>query len=80
MMTAGLHDVLVVVESPAKARTIASLLKQVEGGRFDGHKVHACNGHVRNLVQKRRDVPSHLKDVTKKWDVLGVDVVRMRYP
>lgn len=74
----GPRNVLVIVESPAKARTISGLLKRVKGGRFDGYEVHACNGHVRNLVQRRREVPQHLKEATKKWEVLGVDVVSSR--
>ena len=68
--------VLVIVESPAKARTISQLLKKAGGGRFDGYTVDACNGHVTDLVGKRRDVPPELKEKTKKWDVVGVDVVR----
>ena len=67
--------VLVIVESPAKARTISQLLKKAGGGRFDGYTVDACNGHVTDLVGKRKDVPPELKEKTKKWDVVGVDVV-----
>lgn len=69
--------VLVIVESPAKARTISQLLKKAGGGRFDGYTVDACNGHVTDLVGKRKDVPLELKEKTKKWDVVGVDVVRV---
>lgn len=69
--------VLVIVESPAKARTISQLLKKAGGGRFDGYTVDACNGHVTDLVGKRKDAPLELKEKTKKWDVVGVDVVRV---
>ena len=74
------RKVLVIVESPAKARTISRILEKArntDGSSMDfgGYTVDACNGHVRDLVGKRRDVPPELKERTKKWDVIGVDVV-----
>lgn len=75
----GPKSVLVIVESPAKARTITALLKKASGaaggGLYDGYTVDACNGHVTDLVGKRKDVPLELKEKTKGWDVVGVDVV-----
>lgn len=76
----GSKNVLVIVESPAKARTISTLLKKAGGGggrSYAGYKVDACNGHVTDLVSKRRDVPLELKEQTKGWDVVGVDVVSL---
>lgn len=73
-----------IVESPAKAKTISRILGKARrssdgGGRssinFDGYTVDACNGHVRDLVGKRKDVPPELKEKTKNWGVIGVDVV-----
>ncbi|CAM9633486.1 unnamed protein product [Scytosiphon promiscuus] len=74
----GDKKVLVIVESPAKARTITALLEKAgagDGGKlYRGYTVDACNGHVTDLVGKRRDVPAELKEATKGWDVVGVDV------
>ncbi|CAN0320026.1 unnamed protein product, partial [Ectocarpus sp. 6 AP-2014] len=76
----GSKRVLVIVESPAKARTITELLKKAAAGGggggelYKGYTVDACNGHVTDLVGKRRDVPAELKEQTKGWDVVGVDV------
>ena len=74
------RKVLVTVESPAKARTISGILEKArnrDGSSMDfgGYTVDACNGHVRDFVGKRRDLPPELKQRTKKWDVIGVDVV-----
>lgn len=78
---AGDKKVLVIVESPAKARTITALLEKAgagDGGKlYKGYTVDACNGHVTDLVSKRKDVPAELKEQTKGWDVVGVDVVRV---
>ncbi|CAM9483728.1 unnamed protein product, partial [Hapterophycus canaliculatus] len=76
---AGDKRVLVIVESPAKARTITALLEKAGGGGgggelYKGYTVDACNGHVTDLVSKRRDVPVELRQQTKGWDVVGVDV------
>ena len=56
---------LVIVESPAKARTL---------GRFLGNKyrVEASFGHIRDLPESAADVPKEIKD--KEWGRLGVDV------
>ena len=56
---------LVIVESPAKAKTL---------GRFLGNKyrVEASYGHIRDLPESAADVPKEIKD--KEWGRLGVDV------
>src|SRR6188472_1625189 len=56
---------LVIVESPAKAKTL---------GRFLGNKyrVEASYGHIRDLPESAADVPKDIKD--KEWGRLGVDV------
>jgi DNA topoisomerase-1 len=56
---------LVIVESPAKARTIAGYL-----GR--GYVVESSIGHIRDLPSKSAEIPaSHKKE---PWARLGVDV------
>lgn len=65
-----------IVESPAKARTISALLKQAKDGRYAGYKVDACKGHVMDLVGRKKDIPPELKAAAKNWEVVGVDVVR----
>ncbi|HAX81563.1 MAG TPA: type I DNA topoisomerase [Actinobacteria bacterium] len=55
---------LVIVESPAKARTISGFLG-------DGYVVESSIGHVRDLPRNAADVPaSHKKE---SWARLGVD-------
>ena len=56
---------LVIVESPAKAKTL---------GRFLGNKyrVEASYGHIRDLPESASEVPKEIKD--KDWGRLGVDV------
>ena len=55
---------LVIVESPAKARTIAGYLGS-------GYTVESSIGHVRDLPRNAADIPaSHKKDA---WARLGVD-------
>ena len=56
---------LVIVESPAKARTI---------GRFLGssYNVEASVGHIRDLPQKAADVPKAMRG--KPWAKTGVNV------
>ena len=56
---------LVIVESPAKARTLARLLG-------DGYRVEASIGHVRDLPDNASEVPAAIKD--KPWGRMGVDV------
>src|ERR687895_811007 len=56
---------LVIVESPAKAKTL---------GRFLGNKyrVEASYGHIRDLPESAAEAPKEIKE--KEWVRLGVDV------
>src|SRR5258708_2654930 len=56
---------LVIVESPAKAKTL---------GRFLGSKyrVEASFGHIRDLPESAAEVPKEIKE--KDWGRMGVDV------
>jgi len=56
---------LIVVESPAKARTIEKFL----GG---GYKVAASYGHIRDLPEKASQIPARFKDAP--WKRLAVNV------
>ncbi len=56
---------LVIVESPAKARTIARFLG-------DDYVVESSVGHIRDLPAKAAEVPEAYKK--EKWANLGVDV------
>ncbi len=56
---------LVIVESPAKARTIAGYLG-------DGYLVESSIGHIRDLPRNAADVPAAVKG--QPWARLGVDV------
>ncbi|MCV0403684.1 MAG: type I DNA topoisomerase [Chloroflexi bacterium] len=56
---------LVIVESPAKARTLARLLG-------DDYRVEASVGHIRDLPENASEVPAAIKD--KPWGRMGVDV------
>src|SRR5918992_537621 len=56
---------LVIVESPAKARTLARLLG-------DEYRVEASVGHIRDLPDNASEVPAEIKD--KPWGRMGVDV------
>lgn len=58
---------LVIVESPAKARTISKFLGS-------GYQVEASIGHVRDLPAGKKDVPAKYKD--EDWAYLGVNVER----
>ncbi|MBS1710038.1 MAG: type I DNA topoisomerase [Armatimonadetes bacterium] len=55
---------LVIVESPAKARTIGQFLG-------DGYDVKASYGHVRDLPESSDDIPAEFKK--QKWAKLGVN-------
>ncbi|MCP4889673.1 MAG: type I DNA topoisomerase [Planctomycetaceae bacterium] len=56
---------LVIVESPAKARTISKFLGPA-------YQVEASIGHVRDLPAGKKEVPEKFKD--KDWAYLGVDI------
>src|SRR5262247_3370487 len=58
---------LVIVESPAKAKTLGRFL----GNRY---RVEASYGHIRDLPESAADVPKDIKE--KDWGRLGVDVER----
>jgi DNA topoisomerase-1 len=55
---------LVIVESPAKARTIERFLKS-------GYEVLASYGHVRDLPESADEIPDEIRK--KKWGRIGVD-------
>ncbi|KAA1420316.1 type I DNA topoisomerase [Nocardioides humilatus] len=56
---------LVIVESPAKARTIGGYLG-------DGFVVESSIGHIRDLPNNAADTPAKIKD--KPWGRLAIDV------
>src|SRR5947208_15043379 len=56
---------LVIVESPAKARTIAGYLG-------DDFVVESSVGHIRDLPQRAADIPA--KHKKEPWARLGVNV------
>jgi len=61
----GTHKRLVIVESPAKAKTIAGYL----GKDF---VVESSVGHIRDLPERAADIPEKYKK--ESWARLGVDV------
>ncbi|MEO5710941.1 MAG: DNA topoisomerase, partial [Nocardioidaceae bacterium] len=61
----GAGHKLVIVESPAKAKTIAGYLGS-------GYVVESSIGHVRDLPQSAADIPAKIKG--EPWARLGVDV------
>jgi DNA topoisomerase-1 len=61
----GKHKRLVIVESPAKAKTIAGYL----GKDF---VVESSVGHIRDLPERAADIPEEYKK--QSWARLGVDV------
>ena len=56
---------LVIVESPAKAKTIAKYLGS-------GFQVEASIGHIRDLPGGAKEVPAEYK--SESWSSLGVNV------
>jgi len=56
---------LVIVESPAKAKTIAGYLG-------DGYVVESSIGHIRDLPNRAADIPAAVKK--EPWARLGVNV------
>jgi DNA topoisomerase-1 len=64
-MTGPVAHKLVIVESPAKARTIGGYLGQ-------GYVVESSIGHIRDLPNSAADTPAKIKD--KPWGRLAVDV------
>ena len=58
-------NALVIVESPAKARTIGKFL-----GR--GYTVEASIGHVRDLPHGAKEIPAEFRG--EEWARLGVNV------
>ena len=60
--------VLVIVESPAKAKTIAGYLNRAEPRSFE---VEASIGHVRDLASKASELPEKLRKET--WAKYAVD-------
>ena len=58
---------LVIVESPAKAKTISKFLG-------DGYRVEASYGHVRDLPRSARELPKAVRD--KPWAAMAVDTER----
>jgi DNA topoisomerase-1 len=61
----GVTRRLVIVESPAKAKTIRGYLG-------DGYEVEASVGHIRDLPKSAADIPAKYKK--EKWARLGVDI------
>lgn len=57
---------LVVVESPAKANTIQSILSP------DVYRVRSCVGHIREIPSSAKRIPAKYKNLP--WGRLGVDV------
>src|SRR5215217_8728067 len=55
---------LVIVESPAKARTLARFL----GNKY---RVEASYGHIRDLPESAAEVPAEIK--SKPWGRMGID-------
>jgi DNA topoisomerase-1 len=58
-------NVLVIVESPTKARTIKNFLPP-------NFRVEASVGHIRDLPQTAAEIPAAFK--SKEWSRLGIDV------
>jgi len=65
VISAPVSKPLIIVESPAKARTIAGFLG-------DDYTVTSSIGHIRDLPRKASDVPAKYKG--QSWANLGVNV------
>src|SRR4029453_13285148 len=63
--SAGNGHALVIVESPAKGRTISKLLGS-------GYTVEASIGHIRDLPNGAKEIPAQYKG--EPWSNLGVNV------
>jgi DNA topoisomerase-1 len=61
----GYSNALVIVESPAKAKTIGKYLGK-------GYTVEASIGHIRDLPEGAKQIPAKYKDAP--WKNLGVNV------
>ena len=61
---------LVIVESPAKARTIQKFFPATKPGKAGGEGeevlVDFCLGHIRDLM-KQRDIPKDMKKENPDW-------------
>ena len=62
---APMAKALIIVESPAKARTISNFLGP-------GYEVESSIGHIRDLPSSAAEIPARLKK--EPWSRLGVDV------
>ena len=56
---------LIIVESPAKAKTISQFLGS-------DYRVEPSYGHVRDLPQSAKDIPSRLRE--RSWTRMGVNI------
>ena len=56
---------LVIVESPAKAKTISKILGKE-------YKVESSIGHIRDLPKNAAEIPAKMKE--HKWTRLGVNI------
>lgn len=63
----SMAKILVIVESPTKARTIEKFL----GSKYE---VRASYGHIRDLPNNAAEIPPQIK--AEKWSRLGVDIER----
>jgi DNA topoisomerase I len=64
-MSGNSQKSLVIVESPAKAKTIAKFLGS-------GYQVEASIGHIRDLPEGKKSIPAQYKE--ESWAYLGVNV------
>ncbi len=65
-MSANSNRALVIVESPAKARTIAKYLPEEQ------YEVRSCVGHIRELPSSAKRIPAKFKALP--WAKLGVNI------